>query len=72
MRDQVGWFIAAIVYIAIIYTLVKPGSTGTQIVGQILGAFTDLVRGTSGQTFTATSGTNAFGFSNGNWSTGNS
>lgn len=60
MRDNIGFFIMGIIYLAILYTLVKPGSKGPQILESLLGAFTDLVRGTTGQTFT-----------NGQWSVGN-
>lgn len=51
MRDKIGYFIAAIIYVAIIYTLVKPGSKGTQIIGSIGSALSDLVRGVAGQTY---------------------
>jgi hypothetical protein len=56
MRDKVGYFIAAIIYVAIIYTLVKPGSKGTAIVGSIGAALSDLVRGVAGQTYNASTG----------------
>lgn len=54
------FFIIGIIYMAILYTLVKPSSKGPQILQNILGTFTDLVRGTTGETYT-----------NGQWSTGN-
>jgi hypothetical protein len=60
VRDQVAFFIIGTIYLAILYTLVKPSSQGPQILENILGTFTDLVRGTTGQTY-----------SNGQWSTGN-
>jgi len=53
MRDKIGYFIAAIIYVAILYTLVRPGSKGTQIIGSIGTALTDLVRGVAGQTYNA-------------------
>lgn len=56
MRDRIGYFIAAIIYIAILYTLVKPGSKGTQIIGSIGQALTDIVHGVTGQTFDANTG----------------
>lgn len=56
MRDKIAYFIAAIIYVAIIYTLVKPGSKGTQIIGTIGSALSDLVRGVSGQTFDSNTG----------------
>jgi hypothetical protein len=60
-KDNVTWFIAAIIYIAILYTLVRPGSKGTVIIGQIGSTLTDLVRGAAGETYNGTS-----------WSTGSS
>lgn len=56
MRDKIGYFIAAIIYVAIIYTLVKPGSKGTAIIGNIGTALSDLVRGVAGQTYSASTG----------------
>jgi hypothetical protein len=56
MADKIGFFIAAIIYVAIIYTLVKPGSKGTQIIGTIGSALSDLIRGVAGQTFDKTTG----------------
>jgi hypothetical protein len=61
MKDQIGWFIAAIVYLAILFTLVRPHSKGAAIVGYMFTTFTDLVRGVSGQTYNTTTKT---------WSTG--
>ena len=51
MKDQIVWGISAIIYLAILYTLVRPGSKGTAIIGQISTTFADLVRGVTGQTF---------------------
>lgn len=51
MKDQIVWFIVAIIYLATVYSLVRPGSKGTVLVGTIFGTFTDLVRGVSGQTY---------------------
>jgi hypothetical protein len=61
MRDQIGFFVTAVIYIAIIYVLVRPGSPGTQLVQTVTGAFADLVRGVAGQTYSTTTG---------KWSTG--
>lgn len=55
-KDQVFTLIAAVFYIAIIYVLVRPGSAGPNIVTSILGAFSDLVRGTVGYTYDSSSG----------------
>jgi hypothetical protein len=60
VRDTVTFVIVGVIYLAILYTLVKPSSTGPQILENLLGTFTDLVRGTTGETY-----------SNGQWSTGN-
>jgi hypothetical protein len=56
MTDKIGFFIAAIIYVAILYTLVKPGSKGTAIIGNIGAAMADLVRGVTGQTFDQSTG----------------
>lgn len=56
MRDKIGFVIAGVIYIAILYTLVRPGSTGTQLVTTITGTFTDVVRGVTGQTFNPSTG----------------
>lgn len=51
MRDQIGVFLVGILYLAILYVLVRPSSKGPTIINNILGTFADLVRGVSGQTF---------------------
>jgi hypothetical protein len=51
MKEKVSWFIAATIYIAILYTLVRPGSKGTVIIGSIGSVLTDLVRGSTGETY---------------------
>jgi hypothetical protein len=52
MKDKISWAIAAIIYIAILYTLVKPGSKGTTIITNMGDVLTDLVRGATGETYT--------------------
>jgi hypothetical protein len=52
MKEKVSWFIAAVIYLAILYTLVKPGSKGTVIIGNLGSVLTDLVRGATGETYT--------------------
>jgi hypothetical protein len=52
IKDKVSWFIAACIYLAILYTLVRPGSKGTVIIGNIGQVLTDLVRGATGETYT--------------------
>ena len=49
--DKLTWIIVGVIYIAILYSLVRPGSKGTQTVNQIFTFFTDLVRGATGQTY---------------------
>jgi hypothetical protein len=56
--NKVGWFIAAIIYLAILYSLVRPGSNGPKIITTLFGTMTDLVRGTVGYTY-----------NNGSWET---
>ena len=62
MTDKIGFYIVGAVYIAILFTLVRPNSKGPQIVQNIFSTFTDLVRGVAGQTYDSTSNT---------WSAGN-
>lgn len=54
--NKVGWFIAAVIYLAILYVLVRPGSKGPAIITSIFGTLSDLVKGTVGYTY-----------SNGSW-----
>jgi uncharacterized membrane protein len=56
MREKTAYFIAAIIYVAILYTLVRPGSKGTVLIGSIGSALSDLVRGVAGQTYDKTTG----------------
>ena len=56
MRDKIGFFITAIIYVAILYALVRPGSKGTVIIGSISAALTDLVRGVTGETYNTSTG----------------
>jgi hypothetical protein len=60
MKDQLFWFIAAVVYLSILFTLVRPNSKGPFLVGAVLGALTDLVKGAAGYSYT-----------NGTWSAPN-
>lgn len=62
MRNNLGTFAIGVIYLAIIYTLVRPGSSGATVVASALSAFTDLVRGVAGQTYDSSTKT---------WSTGN-
>jgi hypothetical protein len=56
MRDKLGFFIVAIIYMSTLYVLVRPNSKGPGIINNLFSAFTDLVRGVSGQTYDASSG----------------
>jgi hypothetical protein len=51
IKERFTWFVVAVMYIAVLYILVKPGSKGTLIIQNIFGTFTDLVRGVAGQTY---------------------
>lgn len=56
IKEKVSWTIAAIIYIAILYTLVRPGSQGTVVIGNIGTVLTDLVRGATGMTYDQSTG----------------
>ncbi len=57
LKDKFTWFIVAVIYMAILYSLVRPGSKGTQTVNQLFTLFTDMIRGATGETY-----------ANGSWS----
>ena len=57
MKDQIVWFIVAVIYLAILYSLVRPGSKGTALVSTIGNTLSDLVRGVAGQTYNSKTGT---------------
>lgn len=57
MRDQIGFFLVGILYLAILYVLVRPNSNGPTLINNVLGTFADLVRGVSGQTFDSSTNT---------------
>lgn len=54
MKERITWTIVAVIYLATLYTLVKPGSKGTQLVSTIGTTLSDLVRGVAGQTYNPT------------------
>ena len=56
MKENLGIFFVGIIYIAILYTLVRPNSKGPQIIQTVFSTFTDLVRGVAGQTYDSTTG----------------
>jgi hypothetical protein len=47
-KDSVWYIVIAALYLAILMLLVRPSSKGPQIVGQLLDALSDLVKGTTG------------------------
>jgi hypothetical protein len=51
MKDKAVFIIVAILYLATVFALVRPGSKGTQLVTTIFSTLSDLVRGVSGQTY---------------------
>lgn len=51
MKDRIFFFVAAVIYVAILYMLVRPGSKGTDLVKTVSSALSDLVRGTIGYTW---------------------
>jgi hypothetical protein len=50
-RDTVFTFVAAIIYLAILYMLVRPNSKGPTLVKNITSALSDLIRGSVGYTY---------------------
>lgn len=48
LTDSVWYVIIAALYLGILMLLVRPSSKGPQIVGQLLDALGDLVKGTTG------------------------
>lgn len=55
-KESIFTLIAAIFYLAILYVLVRPGSKGPTLVNSIFSAFTDLVRGATGETYDSSTG----------------
>jgi hypothetical protein len=54
MGDDVGTFVAGVIYVAIVFVLVRPGSSGPQLISTLTGGMVDLVKAaTGGGTFTA-------------------
>lgn len=54
MKDLAFWFVAASIYGAILYMLVRPGSNGPVLVTNVLNNLSDLVRGSIGYTWDST------------------
>lgn len=51
IKDSSFMLVSAMVYLAIVYMLVRPGSNGPTIVNKIFSIFSDLVRGSIGYTY---------------------
>lgn len=56
MTDKITMLLMAIIYIAILFVLVRPKSKGPTIVSNIANALSDLVRGVAGETFDSKTG----------------
>lgn len=56
MRDSITFVIIGAIYLATLYVLVRPNSTGPQIIQNVLATFGDLVRGVAGQTYNSQTG----------------
>jgi hypothetical protein len=61
MTDSISFYIVGVIYIAILFVLVRPSSKGPQLIATMSTAFADLVRGVAGQTYDINTNT---------WSTG--
>lgn len=55
-KDAVFTFIGAIIYLAILYMLVRPGSNGPTLINTIFSSLSDLVRGSVGYTYDSSTG----------------
>jgi hypothetical protein len=56
MKDNVFFLVAATIYGAILYMLVRPGSNGPTLVNNIFNALSDLVRGSIGYSWDSKTG----------------
>lgn len=56
MRENIAFFVTGVIYLAVLYVLVRPNSTGPQVLEKILTTFSDLVRGVAGQTYNSSTG----------------
>lgn len=55
-KDTIFWLIGGIMYVGLIYALVRPGSKGPELVTNIFNALADLVRGSAGYSYDKTTG----------------
>lgn len=56
IKDNIFALVVAMIYLAILYTLVRPGSKGPSLVSNISNALSDLIRGSIGYTFDQSTG----------------
>lgn len=52
-KDGVFSLVAAMIYLAILYMLVRPNSKGPALVNTVFNALSDLVKGTVGYTYSS-------------------
>jgi hypothetical protein len=55
-KEIIFFMVAATIYGAVLYMLVRPGSNGPQLVNNIFNALSDLVRGSVGYSYDASTG----------------
>lgn len=48
VKDSIWYVVIAVIYLAILMILVRPSSKGPAIIGQLLDALSDLLKGTTG------------------------
>lgn len=51
MEDTLGWIIVGVIYLAILYRLVRPSSQGPVLVQNVGNMLADLVRGVTGEVY---------------------
>lgn len=56
MGDKITIVLVGVLYLSVLYVLVRPNSQGPTLVNTVLGTFADLVRGVSGQTYDSSTG----------------
>lgn len=50
-REQIFWLVGAVMYLGILYALVRPGSKGPDLVNNIFNTLADLIRGSAGYSY---------------------
>jgi hypothetical protein len=56
IKDSAFQLVVAMIYLAILYMLVRPNSNGPQLIKNVLGTLSDLVRGVVGYTYNSSTG----------------